>query len=270
MKKSILLSALTVSLMTASGYAQSVEELLGISVSAVQTPTEAPESSHAHAEESPFYARMLVTPIIQGSINTNSTTNNVTLSDSKIEFDVGVGVGLTIGYRIPETYVFLEVASGFQWAGIRKFTGRYFANDIFIDDLEGENGNFYQIPLMFTPGFEFEWNGGWPFLRGGALRFGPSVGMSWQDLNVSEIRGFGDDTFSFGAKGWTFSYGAMVSIDLFFEHNVAFTFGYQFIGTAGLDYGQMEYQGPANPVLPSVDSNFTYTNVVSCGISIYF
>jgi hypothetical protein len=271
MKKSLLLGALAVSFATTSGYGQSVEELLGITIPAVQTPANPVETGHASAEESPFYLRMTATPIFQGSINTNGTGNaaNVTLNDSKVEFDIGIGVGLTIGYRIPETYIFLEASAGYQWAGVRKFTGTYTAANTTFD-LDGQNGNLYQVPLMFTPGLEFEWAGGFPFLNGGAIRFGPSFGMTYQDLNVTEITGFNNDTFSFGATGWTFSYGAMVSLDFFFDYNAAFTMGWQIVCTTGINYGQLDAQGPVAASLPEIDSNFTYTNVVSVGVSLYF
>ena len=145
MKKSILLSALTVSLTAASGYAQSVEELLGMSITSAQAPLEPEMSSHAHAEESPFYVRMLATPIIQGTINTNGTNNTsaVSLNDAKVEFDAGIGVGLTIGYRIPETYVFMEVAAGWQWAGVKDFTGTYT-----FDSASGTNTFFNVKPYI--------------------------------------------------------------------------------------------------------------------------
>ena len=109
-------------------------------------------------------------------------------------------------------------------------------------------------------------------MAGGAIRFGPSVGVMYHDLAVNNISGFGNDVFSFGTKTWVFSYGAMLTVDLFFSHNVALSLGYQFIGTLGVDYGKLDESTGAVPAanLPDIKTNFTYTNVISCGISIYF
>ena len=40
---------------------------------------------------------------------------------------------------------------------------------------------------MFSPGLEFDLPGGWPFLSGGIIRFGPSAGVSYNDLSINNI-----------------------------------------------------------------------------------
>lgn len=279
MKKSMFFAALVVPLATASGYGQSVEEMLGLTASAVQAPEPPTGTGHATAEEAPFYVRFTIQPVIQGSINTNpsSVDAGTRFYDSKVEFDLGIGVGLALGWRIPETYVFLELATGFQWAGVKNFQGTYDpASTGTIYDLESSEGNLYQVPILFTPGLEFELPGGWPFLAGGAIRFGPSVGVMYHDLTVNNINSTaGNDIFTFGSTNWIFAYGATIELDLFLSHNVALTLGYQFVATTGANYGDLAIVGSnadaiSSADLPDVKSNFTYTNIINIGVSIFF
>lgn len=273
MKKSIVFGALAVSLATtSSGYGQSVEELLGLTVSSVQAPPTPVGTGHATAEESPFYVRFAVNPVIEGAINTNPSTGSTAtyLEDSKIEFDLGVGVSMAFGFRIPETYIFMEVMVGYNWSSVRQFTGSYVSAGAQKGELLSEDGNLYQVPILFTPGLEFELPGGFPFLHGGAIRFGPSFGVTYHDLAVDNITGIGNDIFSFGASKWVFTYGAMLSIDLFLSHNVALNLGYQFAATTGINYGALDEEtAPTNPGV-DVKTNFTFNNIISVGISIYF
>lgn len=275
MKKMILLGALAVSFGTTAAQAQSVEELLGVSTPALQTPADPTMTGHAQAEESPFYARFTATPLVVGSINlqdAGSSGGNTRITNSKIKFDVGVGAGLTLGIRIPETYVFIEVFSGFQWAGVNQFRGTLGVGAApgATFDLESNGGNLYQIPILLTPGLEFELPGQWPFLNGSSIRFGPSVGMMYYNLEVNNITAVGNpDVFDISGSGWVFTYGAMVALDLFIAHDMAITLGYQLQATSPIDYGQFNVDVGAAE-LADAKTNFTFTNVVTCGISIYF
>jgi hypothetical protein len=278
MKKMILLGALAVSFATTSTQGQSVEELLGLNVSAAQTPAEPTLTGHAQAEESPLYFRATVNPLIVGAISLQRAGSNggaTTLNNGKIEFDVGVGFGLSFGWRIPETYLFIEVATGFQWAGVNTFNGILDVNGQNGQTLKSDGGNLYQVPVLFTPGLEFDLGGQWPFLHGGAIRFGPSIGFMYYSLRVNGIEAVtpniaNTDIFDINGNGLVFTYGAMLNLDLFLSHNVALSLGWQLQATAPIDYGPLNVdQGNSGP-LSDAKTNFTYTNVMSCGISIYF
>lgn len=279
MKTTIFCCALALPLAASTGYAQSVEELLGLTVPGMQAPPSTPEdSSHASAEEAPLYLSFTVNPLVQGDIALQSTTaqGGAALSSSKIKFDVGVGVGVAVGYRIPDTYVVLELSSGFLWSEVNNFSGSLTLGGG-TDQLNSTDGSLYQIPILASAGLEFDLPGGWPFLNGGLIRFGPSVGVTWYDLNVNNISrgGFPNERYTFGRSGWVFAYGAFVSIDFFLSHNVALSIGYQFMGTSPIDYGGLEEE-PGSPGAlpagnsPSAKTNFTYVNIVKCGVSIYF
>ena len=275
MKKSILLGALAGSCLTMTGYGQSVEELLGVSVTSVQTPDDPTMTGHASAEESPWYVGLAVDAVIAGTININDSTssNNTTLNDSKIKFDAGTGFNLNIGYRIPDTYVFVEFSGAFLWNGIKEFTGSYDPAGVgLIGNLFTQDGNLYQIPVMITPGLEFELPGQWPFLEGGAIRFGPRVGFTYQDIDVKNITNdLNANVFNFSSKEWVFAFGAMVSIDLFFDYRTSLNIGYQFLGNLTNSLGTLEEAaGAPAGALPEVETNFTYTNVVSVGLTFYF
>ena len=100
MKKMILLGALAVSFATTSTQGQSVEELLGLNVSAVQTPANPTMTGHAQAEESPFYFRATANPLVVGAISfqdAGSSGGVTEIRNGKAQFDVGVGVGLSFG-----------------------------------------------------------------------------------------------------------------------------------------------------------------------------
>lgn len=278
MKKMILLGALAVSFATTSTQGQSVEELLGLNVSAAQTPAEPTLTGHAQAEEAPLYFRATVNPLIVGAISlqrAGSTNGGVTtLSNGKIEFDLGIGFGLSFGWRIPDTYIFIEVATGFQWAGVNTFSGILDVAGV-GQELKSDGGNLYQVPVLFTPGLEFDLGGQWPFLHGGAIRFGPSVGFMYYSLRVNGIQselGIGNppDIFDINGNGLVFTYGAMLNLDLFLSHNVALSLGWQLQATAPIDYGPLNVDQGNSGQLSDAKTNFTYTNVMSCGISIYF
>ena len=276
MKKMILLGALAVSFATTSTQGQSVEELLGLNVSAVQTPANPTMTGHAQAEESPFYFRATANPLVVGAISfqdAGSSGGVTEIRNGKAQFDVGVGVGLSFGWRIPETYVFIQLDTGFQWAGIKEFNGEISVNNSAPQSLEADGGNLYQVPVLFTPGLEFDLGGQWPFLNGAAIRFGPSVGFMYYNLKINEIRSTlpgNSDIFDINGNGLVFTYGAMVNLDLFLSHDVALTLGWQLQATAPIDYGPLNVdQGNSGP-LSDAKTNFTYTNVMSCGISIYF
>lgn len=276
MKKMILLGALAVSFATTSTQGQSVEELLGLNVSAVQTPANPTMTGHAQAEESPFYFRATANPLVVGAISfqdAGSSGGVTEIRNGKAQFDVGVGVGLSFGWRIPETYVFIQLDTGFQWAGIKEFNGDISVGGGPSQSLEADGGNLYQVPVLFTPGLEFDLGGQWPFLNGAAIRFGPSVGFMYYNLKINEIRSTlpgNTDIFDINGNGLVFTYGAMVNLDLFLSHDVALTLGWQLQATAPIDYGPLNVdQGNSGP-LSDAKTNFTYTNVMSCGISIYF
>ena len=125
---------------------------------------------------------------------------------------------------------------------------------------------------MITPGLEFELPGQWPFLAGGAIRFGPRVGFTYQDLEVKNITtNITNDVFSFSSKEWVFAFGAMVSLDLFIDYRTSMNIGYQFIGNLSGSLGTFEEaSGAPAGSLPDVETNFSYTNVLSLGLSFYF
>lgn len=274
MKKSILLGALACSCLTMTGYGQSVEELLGVSVTSVQTPDAPTMTGHASAEESPWYVGIAVDAVFAATIDTNDTTSSggTRLNDSQIQFDYGTGLNLNVGYRIPDSYVFIDISASFLWNGVKEFSGSYAPAGLALGSLRGEDGNFYQIPVMITPGLEFELPGQWPFLEGGAIRFGPRVGFTYQDLEVKNITtNITNDVFSFSSQEWVFAFGAMVSLDLFIDYRTSVNIGYQFIGNLSGSLGTFkEASGAPAGSLPDVETNFSYTNVLSVGLSFYF
>jgi hypothetical protein len=280
MKKMILLGALAVSFATTSTQGQSVEELLGLNVSAIQTPANPTMTGHAQAEEAPLYFRAKVNPLLVGSISlqdAGSSGGTTTISGAKVEFDVGIGFGLSFGWRIPESYVFIQIDTGFQWAGVNDFNGTLTVGGggggSF--DLKTSGGNLYQVPVLITPGLEFDLGGQWPFLNGAAVRFGPSVGFMYYNLKINDIEAVAgpvpnNDIFDINGNGLVFTYGAMVNLDLFLSHNVALTLGWQLQATSPIDYGQFNVDQGSSGTLSDAKTNFTFTNVMSCGISIYF
>lgn len=283
MNKITLCSALAVCLTAPAGFADgdSVRDLLGLSVSSAQEPETPIGTGHASAEESPFYLQITAAPTIAGTINfQQGVSNGFAFNNGKARFDAGVGVDLTFGYRIPDSYVILQVWTGFFWNGLEEFNANLppqTAQPIATDPFSSADGNLYQIPVMFSPGLEFDLPGGWPFLSGGIIRFGPSVGVSYNDLSINNIT---DDaaavnaqSWSISNKSWVFSYGAFLDIELFLNHNMALTIGYQFLATAPIEYGTIDGTNPQTGVtIPGADvkSNNTYTNIVRCGLSFYF
>jgi opacity protein-like surface antigen len=282
MKKLTLCSALAVCLTAPAAFADadSVRDLLGLSVSSAQEPGTPIGTGHASAEESPFYLQITAAPTIAGTINFQQGVSNGFIFDKgKARFDAGVGFDLTFGYRIPDSYVILQVWTGFFWNGVEEFNAVLPANTaapIVGDPYSSADGNLYQIPVMFSPGLEFDLPGGWPFLSGGIIRFGPSIGVSYNDLAINNIRNstaVGAETWSISNKSWVLSYGAFLDIELFLNHNMALTIGYQFLATAPIEYGTIDATNPATGVtVPGADvkSNNTYTNIVRCGLSFYF
>lgn len=280
MKKTMSFGALVVALATTSVHAQSsVEEMLGFTTPVMQAPGGTAETGHASAEESPFYFRLSIDPIIMGATNVKGSTalNGLLMDNAKLRYDLGVGVGAAFGYRIPDTYVFVQVDTGFQWASVQSFDATLsLPGPVLVDTIAGGHGNMYQVPVMVTLGLEFDLPEGWPFLDGGSFRFGPSAGMAYQDIAVSDIGSSTNDRFAFESESWVFSYGFYLAFDFFFSHNSAFTIGYQFIGTSGVDYGPLTgTSGPGGPPLavdsqPEVKANFTYTNVVHAGFAFFF
>jgi len=282
MKKMTLCSALAVCLTASAGFADgdSVRDLLGLSVSSAQEPGTPIGTGHASAEESPFYLQITAAPTIAGTINfQQGVSNGFAFNKGKARFDAGVGVDLTFGYRIPDSYVILQLWTGFFWNGVEEFNAELPVNTaapIATEPYSSADGNLYQIPVMFSPGLEFDLPGGWPFLSGGIIRFGPSVGFSYNDLQISNIRNSTDpnaENWNLSNKSWVFTYGAFLDIELFLNHNMALTIGYQFIATAPIEYGTVDSENPGvgNPVIgPEVKSNNTYTNIVRCGLSFYF
>ena len=289
MKKLTLCSALAVCLTAPAGFADadSVRDLLGLSVSSAQEPGTPIGTGHASAEESPFYLQITAAPTIAGTINfqnnqSNSAGSDFAINSSKVRFDAGVGVDLTFGYRIPDSYVILQVWTGFFWNGIEEFNANITPSvsgvPVPTDPYFADDGNLYQIPIMFSPGLEFDLPGGWPFLSGGIIRFGPSAGISYNDLSIKNIK---DKTgnpnalvWDISNKSWVFSYGAFLDIELFLNHNMALTIGYQFLATAPIQYGPVTTTDPnaggASVSGPNLKANNTYTNIVRCGLSFYF
>jgi opacity protein-like surface antigen len=281
MKKTTLCSALAVCLTASAGYADgdSVRDLLGLTVSSAQEPGTPIGTGHASAEESPFYIQVTAAPTIAGTINFQSGISNDFKFDGKVRFDAGVGVDLTFGYRIPDSYVILQVWTGFFWNGVEQFDGQLppdTTQPIATADYATEDGNLYQIPVMFSPGLEFDLPGGWPFMSGGIIRFGPSIGMSYNDLQINNIRNSNSpnaELYNISNKTWVLSYGAFLDIELFLNHNMALTIGYQFLGTGQIDYGNADALNPGDGSTqagPDVKANNTYTNIVRCGLSFYF
>ena len=282
MKTTTLCGALALGIAASTGSAQSVHELLGINIPAAQAPPEAAGTGHASAEEAPFYIAWTVNPVVVGSINTkpdNETVNTIALDGGKIRFDVGVGTDVTFGWRIPDTYFFLQVSAGFTWNEVSEFSARSpFETGTQEGNLFGGNGNLYQIPIIFTPGFEFELPGGFPFMHGALFRVGPSIGAVWQDLQVNEVGQTiagqtQDQLYSFGAKNWLLAYGGFVDLEFFIDHNISLVLGCQFMATSGADYGNLEATSPqGGPSFESdkVSTNSTFTSIVKCGLSFYF
>ena len=274
MKKSILLGALAGSCLTMTGYGQSVEELMGVSVTSIQTPDDPTMTGHASAEECPFYLGVAANAVVAGTININDSTaaNGTRLNDSKVKFDAGSGFNINFGYRVPDSYVFVELSAGYLWNGVKQFTGSYAPAGIALGNLTTQDGNFYQIPVMITPGLELELPGRWPFIEGGAIRFGPRIGFTYQDLAVKNITNdINANVFNFSSREWVFAFGAMVSIDLFFDYRTSMNIGYQFLGNLTTGLGTLEEaSGAPAGSLPEVETNFTYSNVVSVGLTFYF
>jgi opacity protein-like surface antigen len=280
MKKLTLCSALAVCLTAPAGFADadSVRDLLGLSVSSAQEPGTPIGTGHASAEESPFYLQITAAPTIAGTINfQQGVSNGFAFNNGKVRFDAGVGFDLTFGYRIPDSYVILQLWTGFFWNGIDEFNADLppqTAQPIQTDPYSTEDGNLYQIPIMFSPGLEFDLPGGWPFLSGGIIRFGPSVGVSYNDLSINNIRNSSanSEVWNISNQSWVFPYGAFLDIELFLNHNMALTIGYQFLATSPIEYGTIDATAPNGSITPGADvkSNNTYTNIVRCGLSFYF
>ena len=282
MNKITLCSALAVCLTAPAGYADgdSVRDLLGLSVPSAQEPGTPIGTGHASAEESPFYLQITAAPTIAGTINfQQGVSNGFAFNNGKVRFDAGVGFDLTFGYRIPDSYVILQLSAGFFWNGVNEFSGELppdLASPFDPGPYNTQDGNLYQVPLMFSPGLEFELPGGWPFLSGGIIRFGPSLGMSYNDLSVNNIRTNNDPTaklYNIENKTWVFSYGAFLDLELFLSHNMALSIGYQLMFTAPINYGDADALDPNSGVDvpgPDVKANSTYTNVLRCGLSFYF
>ncbi|MEE2681509.1 MAG: hypothetical protein VX641_03965 [Planctomycetota bacterium] len=282
MKTMTLCGALAVGLAASTGSAQSVHELLGMNVPAAQAPPTPADTGHASAEEAPFYIAWTVNPVIAGTINTKPVANNgstLALSGGKIRFALGVGTDITFGWRIPDTYFFLQVSAGFTWNDVSEFSADAPPeNGAFPGQLFGGSGDLYQIPIIFTPGFEFELPGGWPFMHGGLIRFGPSIGTVYQDLSVNNITQtingvVREQQASFGADNWLLAYGGYVDLEFFLSHNISLVMGCQFMATNGADYGDLQVvptQGGQAFVEDNVSTNSTYTTIVKCGLSFYF
>ena len=281
MNKITLCSALAVCLTAPAGYADgdSVRDLLGLSVSSAQEPATPIGTGHASAEESPFYLQMSVGMSFAGTIDFQNGRSNNFSFDGKVLFDIGGGFDLTFGYRIPDSYVILQLSAGFFWNGVNEFTGQLPPDTntpIATEDYTTSDGNLYQVPLMFSPGLEFDLPGGWPFLSGGIIRFGPSLGVSYNDLSINNMRNSdvaNAELYNITNKTWVFSYGAFLDLELFLSHNMALSIGYQLMFTAPINYGNADATNPQTGAVvpgPDVKSNSTYTNVLRCGLSIYF
>ena len=282
MMKTTMCGVLAAGLAASTGYAQSVHELLGMNVPAAQTPPAPAETGHASAEESPFFVAWTVDPVIAGTTDTkandSTTTQGFALEDGKIRYDVGVGTSVTFGWRIPDSYLFLQFSAGFTWNGVQSFNAKIDVANV-PGKLSGGSGDLYQVPLLFTPGFEFDLPGGWPFMNGALIRVGPTVGAVYQDLQVNNVKrtvqgGAGPEpTYSFGSDTWACAYGAFVDLEFFLSHNISLVLGYQFFATTSMNYGRLEETSPTGAVRGGGDlvkANSTYTNVVKCGLSFYF
>ena len=157
MKTMTLCGALAVGVAASTGSAQSVHELLGMNVPAAWPPDPA-DTGHASAEEAPFYIAWTVNPVIAGSINTKRVDPMapVDLDGGKIRFDLGIGTDVTFGWRILDTYFFLQVSAGFTWNEVSSFEANAPLTGGGADGkLFGGNGNYYRS-IIFTPGFEFD------------------------------------------------------------------------------------------------------------------
>lgn len=282
MMKTTMCGILAAGLAASTGYAQSVHELLGMNVPAAQAPPPPAETGHASAEESPFFVAWTVDPVIAGTTNTkaddSTTTQGFALQGGNIRYDVGVGTSVTFGWRIPDSYLFLQFSAGFTWNGVQSFDADIQIAGNPAGNLSGGSGHLYQVPLLFTPGFEFDLPGGWPFMNGALIRVGPTVGAVYQDLQVDDIRrnapgGGAEPTYSFGADNWAFAYGAFVDLEFFLSHNISLVLGYQFFATTSMNYGRLVETSTTGAVVTGGDqvkANSTYTNVVKCGLSFYF
>lgn len=285
MKKMTICGALALGIAASTGSAQSVQELLGMNIPAAQAPPTPTDTGHASAEEAPFFVAWSIDPVIAGATSTEedtSGTNASALARGKISYNLGLGTTITVGWRIPDSYFVLQLSAGFTWNGVKDFQANNPVPSANLQGtLSGGSGNLYQMPILFSPGFEFELPGGWPFMSGGLVKFGPSIGVIYQDLSVTNIKRTLNgapvvgESYEFGGSAeWLLAYGAFLNVEFFLSHNISLVLGYQFIGTSGANYGTLTASGPAVPVgSPSGDevkTNFTYTNVVKCGLSFYF
>ena len=283
MKKMTICGALALGIAASTGSAQSVQELLGMNIPAAQAPPTPADTGHASAEEAPFFVAWSIDPVIAGATSTeqnNSGPSATALGRGKISYNLGVGTTISVGWRIPDTYFVLQVSAGFTWNGVKDFQADNPIPGQLDGELFGGSGNLYQMPIIFSPGFEFELPGGWPFMSGGLVKFGPSIGGIYQDLTVSNIKrrtpnGVEDRTYEFGGSAeWLLAYGAFLNVEFFLDHNISLVLGYQFIGTSGASYGTLTSPEPGAPgpsaIGDEIKTNFTYTNIVKCGLSFYF
>ena len=284
MKKMTICGALALGIAASTGSAQSVQELLGMNIPAAQAPPTPADTGHASAEEAPFFVAWSVDPVIAGATSTeqnNSGPSATALGRGKITYNLGVGTTISVGWRIPDTYFVLQLSAGFTWNGVKDFMADNPVPGQLEGTLFGGSGNLYQMPIIFSPGFEFELPGGWPFMSGGLIKFGPSIGGIYQDLSVTNIKRTANGTvvagesFDFGGSAeWLLAYGAFLNVEFFLDHNISLVLGYQFIGTSGANYGTLTGTGVNNPnttpIGDEIKTNFTYTNIVKCGLSFYF
>ena len=285
MKKMTICGALALGIAASTGSAQSVQELLGMNIPAAQAPPTPADTGHASAEEAPFFVAWSIDPVIAGATSTeqnNSGPTATALGRGKISYNLGLGTTISVGWRIPDTYFVLQVSAGFTWNGVKDFQAdNPIPNTNFTGELFGGSGNLYQMPIIFSPGFEFELPGGWPFMSGGLVKFGPSIGGIYQDLTVSNIKrrtqsGVEQNvSYEFGGSAeWLLAYGAFLNLEFFLDHNISLVLGYQFIGTSGANYGTLTASGTGvsnnPPTGDEIKTNFTYTNIVKCGLSFYF
>ena len=285
MKKMTICGALALGIAASTGSAQSVQELLGMNIPAAQAPPTPADTGHASAEEAPFFVAWSIDPVIAGATSTEEDTsgaNAATLARGKISYNLGLGTTVTFGWRIPDTYFVLQVSAGFSWNGVKDFEANLPVPGAGLSGtLTGGSGNLYQMPILFSPGVEFELPGGWPFMNGALIKFGPSIGTIYQDLSVDNIKRtlngavLAGETYEFGGSAeWLLAYGAFLNVEFFLSHNISLVLGYQFIGTSGANYGTLTASGSnvqaGSPGGDEVKTNFTYTNVVKCGLSFYF
>ena len=284
MKKMTICGALALGIAASTGSAQSVQELLGMNIPAAQAPPTPADTGHASAEEAPFFVAWSVDPVIAGATSTeqnNSGPSATALGRGKITYNLGVGTTISVGWRIPDTYFVLQLSAGFTWNGVKDFMADNPVPGQLEGTLFGGSGNLYQMPIIFSPGFEFELPGGWPFMSGGLIKFGPSIGGIYQDLSVTNIKRTANGTvvagesFDFGGSAeWLLAYGAFLNVEFFLDHNISLVLGYQFIGTSGANYGTLTGTGVNNPnttpIGDEIKTNFTYINIVKCGLSFYF